>query len=174
MAEFTKKLDKNGKVFYLNVTNGNKRVKPETLPVSLKEELDLADAGTIIDEETVIKLDGDGAVDAKGNKIVDKAPAEEEDETAEEEDYRAPEVQVTDMPVVKPERINPYARTVEATEDGFGFPRKGGKTVDIFDGVTPHTHIRAIEGKCVPLSKENYETKTDAEIFDRLVELNLI
>lgn len=174
MAEFVKKVDKNDKPFYLNVTNGNVRVSPETLPVALKEELDLADLGTVIDEESVIKIDGDGVVDADGNKIEDSSEPKTDDEPEPETVAYQPPAPKETPATPAPVRENPYKRTVEASEDGFGFPRNNGKTVDIFDLTTPHTHIRPIECKCVPLSKENYESKSDAEIFDRLVELGLL
>lgn len=57
------------------------------------------------------------------------------------------------------------------TDPGFGFPRKNGKTVDIFDGVTPHTHIKLVGGHTVPLSADSYANKTDYEITERLREL---
>lgn len=57
------------------------------------------------------------------------------------------------------------------SKPGFGWPRKGGKTVDIFDGETPHTHVRAVGGYIVPLSAESYRVKTDAQIESRLREL---
>lgn len=57
------------------------------------------------------------------------------------------------------------------SKPGFGWPRKGGKTVDIFDGETPHTHVRSVGGYIVPLSAESYRTKTDAQIESRLREL---
>lgn len=62
----------------------------------------------------------------------------------------------------------------EEDEGGMGFPRKNGKTVDIFDGKTPHTHVRYVANIMVPLKKENYENKTDGEIIERLQKLGKI
>lgn len=52
-----------------------------------------------------------------------------------------------------------------------GFPRVNGKTVDIFDGKTPHTHVKNVGGVVVPLSEDSYKTKSDNQIRQRLAEL---
>lgn len=57
------------------------------------------------------------------------------------------------------------------SKPGMGFPRKNGKTVDIFDGVTPHTHVKSVGGHTVPLSAKSYREKTDSQIEARLKEL---
>lgn len=57
------------------------------------------------------------------------------------------------------------------SEPGMDFPRKNGKTVDIFDGKTPHTHVRYVAGHMVPLTRDNYISRTDAEIEAKLSEL---
>ena len=73
------------------------------------------------------------------------------------------------------EETNPYRRSVPASEPGMGdFKRVKGKTVDIFDQKTPHTDVRYVGGLMVPLSKKNYESKSDAEIHERLEELSLV
>jgi len=177
MAEFIKVIDKNGKTIYRNVTK-NVPVKAESLPAALKEELDLSEPKTPIDEESILKIDGDGVVNADGTKkSTDEPEVDETEDEEEEEAYEAPS-DVVATPVAKTPKeeayTNPYRRTVPATEAGFGFPRLNGKTVDIFDLETPHTHLMAIEGKLVPLSKKSYETKSEAEVYDRLKELKLI
>jgi hypothetical protein len=63
---------------------------------------------------------------------------------------------------------------LEGDEEGMGFPRKNGKTVDIFDGKTPHTHVRYVASIMVPVSEENYRTKSDGEIIDKLRKLGKI
>lgn len=61
---------------------------------------------------------------------------------------------------------------LEADEEGMGFKtNKDGKTVDIFDGKTPHTHIRYVSGVVVPLSEKNFNEKTDGEIQTKLKKL---
>lgn len=59
---------------------------------------------------------------------------------------------------------------LENDEAGMGFPRKNGKTVDIFSG-EPHTHVRYVAGVMVPLTKENHDTRSDLEIREKLVKL---
>lgn len=56
----------------------------------------------------------------------------------------------------------------KAQEEGMGFKRVKGKTVDIFDGKTPHEAVRFVGGLTVPVTKENYDKKTDAEILAQL------
>lgn len=56
------------------------------------------------------------------------------------------------------------------SEPGMDFPRKNGKTVDVFNG-QPHTHVRYVAGHMVPLTRDNYISRTDAEIEAKLSEL---
>lgn len=177
---------------YTNVTDG-RQVKAEDLDPALKEELDLADFDTEIDDETVTKGEGDGVVDANGNPVDngEKGSPEEEVEEPKKpvaqkprqnrakqekpaEDANEDEAESTSKNAEVEQRINPYRKDVPQSEKGFGFPRVKGKTVDIFDGKTPHTQVRLVAGMLVPVSDENYKTKTDAEIYDRLAELELV
>lgn len=64
-----------------------------------------------------------------------------------------------------------FVSKVPQSKIGMGFPRKNGKTVDIFDGKTPHTHIKLVDGHTVPLSTESFNTKTEKQISDRLQEM---
>ncbi len=52
-----------------------------------------------------------------------------------------------------------------------GFPRKNGKTSDVFDINVPHTHLKLVGGITVPLSAENFKTKSEGQILKRLKEL---
>lgn len=62
----------------------------------------------------------------------------------------------------------------QPTVGGMGYPVNAeGKTVCIFDG-TPHTELRYVAGQTVPLSKESYEKRTDAEIVEKLKKLGKI
>jgi len=72
---------------------------------------------------------------------------------------------IADTPVRK------FTSRTPQSDPGMGFPRVKGKTVDIFDGKTPHTHTRLVAGHTVPLSAKNFRQRTDAEIEDRLREL---
>ena len=162
MAEYTKKTDVKGVVRYRNVTE-NKPVSAEELEKNfpaLKEELDLADEGTKVESEGMTG-DTSGTTDGDGNRNDTNAK-----ETGNQE---------SDQDQKDPEETNPYRRAVPASEPGMGdFKRVKGKTVDIFDQKTPHTDVRYVGGLMVPLSKKNYESKSDAEIYERLEELKLV
>ncbi len=60
---------------------------------------------------------------------------------------------------------------VPQSEPGMGFKRVNGRTVDIFDLKTPHTHVKLVGGHTVPLSAESYNKRSDAEIERRLSKL---
>lgn len=169
MAEFTRKTDANGVVRYRNVTE-NKQVSAEELEKNfpaLKEELDLADEGTRVESEGMT-----GDTSSTTNSDGDR-----DDDTANRNDTNAEETgnQESDQDNKDSEETNPYRRSVPASDPGMGdFKRVKGKTVDIFDQKTPHTDVRYVGGLMVPLSKENYESKSDAEIYERLEELKLV
>lgn len=163
MAEYTRTETSKGAVQYRNKTDGNKLVSAESIPEAVKEELDIADPGTVIDSDTVIQGEGDGVVDADGKPI--ERNVENKEQTGNQE---------SDQDNKTPVDANPYRRDVPTSEAGFGFPRKNGKTGDIFDVSTPHTHIRLVAGMPVPVSEKNYNEKTDAEIYDRLEKLKLV
>ncbi len=184
MAEFVRLVDKNGKTQYRNKTE-NKVVAADSLASALKEELDIAEPGTVIDDETIFAEKGEGVVDKDGNPIEPKDGDKSGDDQSDDQgagdddgkDGDKPEVPKT--PTRRPRDAgattrNPYSKPVPTSEDGMGYPRVNGKTVDIFDGKTPHTHVRLVGDKTVPLSEENYKTKTDSEIWERLEELKLV
>lgn len=172
MAEYTKKTDAKGVVRYRNVTE-NKPVSAEDLEKNLpavKEELDLVDEGTKVESEGMTG-DTSSTTDSDGNR--DDA---EDDGTTSRNDTNAEETgnQESDQDNKDSEETNPYRRAVPQSEPGMGFKRKGGKTVDAFDGKTPATEVRYVGGHMVPLSKENYESKSDAEIYEQLEKLKLV
>ena len=70
----------------------------------------------------------------------------------------------------KAERLMPGQ--VPQSDPGMGFPRKDGKTLSIFSK-QPHTHVRNVNGVMVPLTKEEYENRTDAEIMHELSKLGM-
>lgn len=184
----------DGKSLYRNKTD-DKVVDEKDLKSALKEELDLADPGTEIDEETVFAGDGDGVEGAgkkdgddqgddeetldapkatkpragsvtAGKKAADAAKKAAKDNARDKSNKEADEAAKA--------ANSPYQRAVPQSEPGMGFKRVGGKTVDIFDQVTPHTHIRPVEGFVVPLSEKNHREKSDAEIYERLKELGYV
>lgn len=101
----------------------------------------------------------DSPEDVDDQSGVEPAPGQEqtEDEDDEEEEIPAEPTQT--------------GSTQRKSEEGMGFPRKNGKTVDIFDGKTPHETVKNVAGVMVPLTNENYNTKTDAEIIAKLKDL---
>lgn len=130
--------------------------------------------------------DGDGSDD--GSDGDDDPEADLQDNgTTPETDETTPEPQTgndtaegelsaqpdkAEKSVRKQTRVRPYVSNVPQSTPGMGFPRKNGKTVDIFDGTTPHTHIRQMGTYLVPLSAKNFAEKSDEEIRARLEELN--
>lgn len=71
------------------------------------------------------------------------------------------------------EPVEKFKSKVPQSSPGMGFPRKNGKTVDIFDLKTPHTKVQLVGGLPVPLSEESYKTKTETQIKRRLEELGI-
>lgn len=77
--------------------------------------------------------------------------------------------------VEEQDRIARMVAGREQDERGMGFPmNKDGKTVDIFDKKTPHTHVRNVAGIMVPLNQENFEKRSDSEIHEVLRKLGKI
>lgn len=84
----------------------------------------------------------------------------------------APEVPQRPARAAQPkEPLETFRSKVPQSTPGMGFPRKHGKTVDIFDLKTPHTHVKHIGGLAVPLSAESFKTRSEGQIMTRLREL---
>lgn len=64
-----------------------------------------------------------------------------------------------------------FKSKVPQSSPGMGFPRKDGKTSDIFDINVPHTQVKLVGGHAVPLSAQSYQTRSEGEIMARLIEL---
>lgn len=71
------------------------------------------------------------------------------------------------------EPVERFRSKVPQSSPGMGFPRKNGKTVDIFDLTTPHTHTKLVGGLAVPLSAESFKSKGEIAIQNRLKELGI-
>lgn len=65
-------------------------------------------------------------------------------------------------------------KVAQKDAEGWGFPIVNGKTVDIFDGKTPHETVRYVSNLVVPLTMENYKTKSDAEVVEQLKKMKKI
>lgn len=105
---------------------------------------------------------------------------EEDDEDDSELDDLTGDDEEETKPEAKPAAAEPSRNTepkfrsaTPQSHPGMGFPRVNGKTVDIFDGKTPHTHVKNLGGIIVPLSAESFRTKSDGQILSRLRELNM-
>lgn len=198
MTQYRKQVT-NGVTEYFNASN-NKKVAEDKLDVAVKEELDLANPGQIIDSESIVKDESDGLTNADGSKIddanADSTPATNDVDATSlpadvqadlEKDDAVENVVVASVPKPSdkveggmddgkeaPKSRNPYRQPAKTSEKGFGFVRRNGKTVDIFDLKTPHTELKYVAGLNVPLSKASYDKYDEAEIYDRLVELGLV
>lgn len=96
--------------------------------------------------------------------------SDDEDEDDEEDDTPTPPA-APPAPATAP---GPAFRShVPQSKPGMGFPRVNGKTVDIFDGSTPHTHTKNVGGLLVPLSAASYRSKSDGQIASRLSEMGM-
>ena len=160
MAEYKRVEDKNGKSRYMA---DGKFVAADNLGEDLRDQLDSNEAGTVLDEngdEIDPETESD---DGSGTESADKAAEDARAAAAEADEEEDERVRQTPIMAVATEQSDP----------GMGFPRVKGYTVDIFDGKTPHTHVRNVNGLMVPLSEENYKTKTDTEIISKLKDLKL-
>lgn len=104
--------------------------------------------------------------------VVADTPEEdsEPDTPAAPEPAQAP---VPQAPARVAQPVGVFKSKVPQSSPGMGFPRKHGKTVDIFDLVTPHTHVKLIGGQTVPLSAHSFKAKTEGQIISRLKELGI-
>lgn len=127
---------------------------------------DVSDDLTADDDGDEVDEDADSEADAPAPP----APTTDPDEDGEEEPAKQPEkpaAKATKTKATAPQFVSKVPQSVK----GMGFPRKNGKTVDIFDGETPHTHIKLVGGYTVPLSDKSFNERSEKEIEDRLREL---
>lgn len=146
MATYTKVTDEKGTVRY---KDGNKFVAADSVSDQAKSSLDENPEGTPVDE--------------LGDVI---NPSTEEDDSEDEE---APTNNTEDEAEAQDE--TPAETSATPQDDaGFGFKRSGGKTLSIFSN-KPHETVKYVNGVLVPLTHEEYNTKTDAEIIEKLKKL---
>ena len=176
MAQYTKATDSNGTVRY---KDGTKFVKGADVPGPVKEALAGVVDGTVIDElGEVVDPSTETDEGTEDEVLPTKAPVEDttvvdedadEDEDAEDSDA-AEETEEADEPApIKAQAT----KNVKYQIGGMGFPALNGKTVSIFSDV-PHETVKNISGILVPVTLEEYNTKSDAEIMVRLKELGKI
>lgn len=121
---------------------------PENIRIALEQE-------AIVMAEDTAPSEEDSVVEVKEAEVDPAAsPDDVDDDSGLDEEF---------VPTPQP----------AGDSEGFGFKRINGKTVDIFND-KPHETIKFVEGLTVPLTMENYNTKTDAEISARLKEIGKI
>lgn len=165
---------------------------PENIRTLLNSENVVDENGTIIVDEKAPeaqeptdenKADAKKAKGGKPSAGTDNTKTKKE-ETDDEDDSELDDLTGDDEEETKPEAkpaVEKPSRAAEPTfrsstpqsHPGMGFPRVNGKTVDIFDSKTPHTHVKNLGGIIVPLSAESFKTKSDGQIIERLRELNM-
>lgn len=180
MAKYTKAtatVDGKEVVQYME---GKNKVDGKDVPALVRTALNDVKEGTVIDElgdvfdpNTDIDESGDeNPNQATSNSDIDEDDLDDDDEEEDvEEEAPVVESKPAKARVGRPRRKNSDDGN---GEEGMGFPRVGGKTVDIFDGKTPHTYIKNVAGFVVPLSEESFKNKTDVEIMVKLKELGKI
>jgi hypothetical protein len=151
MPNYQKRTDASGKVRYFD--EDGKGVKGSEVPEDAKATLDASSDGEFVDDEgNTVEVD-DGSQEPVVPADQEPVPANFNNEGDEG----------------TPDRV--VDSGLQQDEAGMGFPRRNGSTVDVFDGKTPHTHVRNVGGLMVPLSEENYNKKTDSEIQKQLDKL---
>lgn len=188
--EVSKKKDGSDSIRY---KLDNKFVKGAEVPEVVKSALSNVENGVAVDEQGQLHKEQEDLAPAVDPATPDgdepETPEEgvstEEDETPEDPASNKPTAPEVDPSIdtsddvddesgvdVEEQARQDRAREAQSNDEaGMGFPRKKGFTVDVFDGKTPHTHVRNVSGIMVPLNKENYETRSDAEIVEKLKKL---
>lgn len=100
------------------------------------------------------------------------AAAPEADPDEDEPDPDPAPAPTKPKPAAKPSaKVPKFVSKAPQSKPGMGFPRKNGKTVDIFDGSTPHTHLKLVGGYTVPLSDKSFNERSEKEIEDKLIDM---
>ena len=162
-------VDENGIVIVDQKVAEAKELSPE-------EQADLDKENTNTNPDATPDESADPTTETPNDKTSTPPPAPEvntnEDE-ADDEELAAPApkkaVSARAKPAARPEPK--FLSKTPQSHPGMGFPRVNGKTVDIFDGVTPHTKLKLVGGHTVPLSEESFKTRSEAEIERKLKEL---
>lgn len=141
-------------------------IKAAEVPQPVKTALSEAAPGTQVDE-----LGDPINPDTDLDDSADENPPTNPDEDGDDGD--SPPDDDTDADG----QTDTEARNEIASEDatpqstpGMGFKRSKGKTLSIFSN-KPHETVKSIRGVMVPLTQEEYDTKTDAEIIKKLQDL---
>lgn len=180
MAQYSKATDANGTTRY---KDGNKFVKADDVPENVKTVLGDAADGTVVDElgdPVNPETDTDEGTSDESAPGPDDSADDESDADEDEQDVPpSPDRPAEQTAPAKPRKPAPARQTqvetppVEQDEEGMGFKRSKGKTLSVFSN-KPHETVRNYNGIMVPMTHEEYETKTDAEVGAKLRELGKI
>jgi hypothetical protein len=183
MAKYTKESKEQDGKTVVRYKDGKKYVDGKDVPEPVRAALNDVPEGTILDE-LGDRFDPETETDESEDETPPTTPdgddTDEDESDADEEEQAKPAQKPAEKPAPKPKATKSQTRRKAASDtedgeddpdDGMGFPRVNGKTVDLFDGKTPHTHVKNVAGFIVPLSRQSYDTRTEAEIIDRLKEL---
>lgn len=195
-------VDENGMILVDQKNEASKVAEEEDTTDTLQRIDGPAEEETPADEPDTTGADAEAAsvepadqaapaVDDSANEGADDADEDEEGDiekmldAVEKTDTTAPETVTEAAPEVKKQKatarvrkiasdpVETFKSKVPQSHPGMGFPRVNGKTVDLFDGVTPHTKVKLVGGQMVPLSEESFKTKTEGQIIARLKELGM-
>jgi hypothetical protein len=173
MAKYSKVTStENGKTV-VRYKDGNKFVDGKDVPDNVRNALAERSDGQIVDE-LGDDFDPETDIDESEDEQAPTSPEDQEDDIEEDESDADDEPQQpAKKPAARRSRRSNNSDDGDG-EEGMGFPRVDGKTVDIFDGKTPHTHVKPVAGFMVPLSAENFANKSDVEIMQKLKDLGKI
>lgn len=162
MAEYT--LQKNGET--RRYRDGGKLVAADKVPEQAKAALEDASPGTIVDDLGYPVDPTTESDESENETLPTKQP---EDDEADDQESRTQE-QARKDGAQREIATRSFESAVPQDDEGMGFKRVDGKTVSIFSN-KPHETVRAVSGVMVPLTLEEYENKTDAEIIEKLKQL---
>lgn len=175
MAQYSVTTDGDTKTY----KDGKKLVLAKDVPENVVKALDNSAPGTVLDEfaEPVnTETDTDESED-ETPPAPNADDADSDDEDDDDEDQTTPPVAPAPKPAARKKKSQRTRRAVATSDDededddeGFGFPRKNGKTLSIF-GTHVHETVKYVNGQAVPLTHEEYETKSDADIIEQLKKL---
>jgi hypothetical protein len=184
MAQYTKVVNGDS----VRYKDGGKFVKADDVPQNIKDTLEKAPQGTVVDELGDIVDPSTETDEGSGDdeSVPTATPPVEDDTTTEDEsteDDESDEDEADDEEETQEEAPAPKARTSRAKTEigGMGFPAKNGKTLSIFSD-KPHETVKNVGGIMVPLTlvelngdrANGVEPKTDTEILEKLKKLGKV
>lgn len=164
MAQYTKSVTKQGDKDVTRYKDGGQFVKGDDVPANVKQALQDNPDGTIIDETGEV-VNPETDEDESGDEPAPTGPEDEADE-GDEPDEGDEEEETRTAPAEDPRSLD----AVPQDNPGMGYKRSGGKTLSIFSN-KPHETVKNVAGIMVPMTHDEYNSKTDAEILAKLRKL---